>query len=116
MLAQLEEVSGFQLFDPERTISMKSNAQNPVEHTLHTPGILSIGDMNTTIAYCRYNESGELEYIFVHPSFRRRGYAKRLLQTVEKTVQRRLVFQPPLSPLGSYLQDYYQRHSTQAGV
>lgn len=99
-----------------RNLSVTSNTQNSVEHILHTPGILSIGNMNTTIAYCSYNDSGELEYIFVHPSFRRKGYAKRLLKMVEETVQRRLVFQSPLSPLGSCLLNYDEHYSSQASI
>lgn len=96
-----------------RTLSVTGNTQNSVEHILHTPGILAIGNMNTTVAYCRYNDSGALEYIFVHPSFRRKGYAKRLLQMVEETVQRQLVFQSPLSPLGRRLLNHYARYSSQ---
>ena len=72
-----------------------------------TPGIVTIADANTTIGYCRYTDTGEVEYIFVNTAYRRRGFAKQLLGLVEASVQRRLRFQPPISPLGATLQTYY---------
>ena len=41
----------------------------------HAEGIVTIVDSNTTIAYCRYDDSGEIEYLFVGPSVRRSGVA-----------------------------------------
>jgi ribosomal protein S18 acetylase RimI-like enzyme len=80
----------------------------------HTPGIITFTDANTTIGYCRYNEEGEIEYIFVNGAHRRRGHARRLLALVEARLQRRLAFQPPLSPLGARLREGYDRQHTQA--
>ena len=74
----------------------------------HTPGIVTIADVNTTIAYCRYSEAGEIEYIFVHPAFRRNGIAQDVLAQVEAQVQCRLRFQPPISPLGQALLASYR--------
>jgi GNAT superfamily N-acetyltransferase len=73
-----------------------------------TPGILTLTDANTTIGYCRYNPAGEVEYIFVHPAHRRRGYAQSLLKLVEQDVQRPLSFQSPISPLGQALKNAYE--------
>ena len=73
----------------------------------HTPGIVTITDSNTTIGYCRYNESGEIEYIYVNGAHRRQGHAKQLLKIVEECSQRTLTFQPPISPLGRNLQSFY---------
>lgn len=81
----------------------------------HTPGIVTITDVNTTIAYCRYTQNGEVEYIFVNNAHRRRGYARKLLAIVESTVRRRLRFQPPISPLGAALQRGYEA-SGESGV
>lgn len=75
----------------------------------HTSGIVILADLNTTIAYCRYSEAGEVEYIFVNPAHRRKGYAKQLLSIVERGVQRSLRFQTPISPLGSKLLDFYNQ-------
>jgi GNAT superfamily N-acetyltransferase len=72
-----------------------------------TPGILTLTDDNTTIGYCRYNPDGEVEYIFVHPAQRRRGFGQYLLKLVEQDVRRPLSFQSPISPLGRALQDAY---------
>jgi ribosomal protein S18 acetylase RimI-like enzyme len=73
-----------------------------------TPGILTLTDANTTIGYCRYNPEGEVEYIFVHPAHRRRGYAQYLLKLVEQAVQRPLSFHSPISPLGQVLKNAYE--------
>jgi len=73
----------------------------------HTPGIITLTDVNTTVGYCRYNPDGEVEYIFVHPAFRRRGYAREMLKLVEQAVRRPLSFQSPISPLGRALIDAF---------
>lgn len=72
-------------------------------------GTVIIADANTTIAYCRYTEAGEIEYLFVNSAHRRRGYASRVLAMVEVRVGRRLRFQPPLSPLGARLLQAYEQ-------
>lgn len=77
--------------------------------TNHSDGIITITDANTTIAYCRYDESGAIEYLFVGPPFRRRGYARRLLALVEERLGTTLHFKPPLSPLGRLLVEAYSR-------
>lgn len=73
-----------------------------------SPGILTLSDANTTIAYCRYAPDGEVEYIFVNPQFRRRGYARRMLDRVQAETGRPPRFQPPISPLGRHLQQAYE--------
>jgi len=75
----------------------------------HADGIITITDANTTIAYCRYDSSGEIEYLFVSPPFRRRGYASKTLDLVEQRLNTRLRFSPPISPLGRHVVDAYSR-------
>jgi ribosomal protein S18 acetylase RimI-like enzyme len=75
----------------------------------HAVGIVTIVDANTTIAYCRYDGSGEIEYLFVGPAFRRRGHARRMLELVEAHVGNRLRFASPISPLGRCLVEAYSR-------
>ena len=75
----------------------------------HADGIITITDANTTIAYCRYDSSGEIEYLFVSPPFRRRGYASKTLDLVEQRLNTRLRFSPPISPLGGHLVQSYNR-------
>ena len=51
----------------------------------------------------RFSDNGEVEYIFVNPIFRKKGLAKKLLRLVREKTNKKLVFQKPISPLGSKL-------------
>ena len=66
-------------------------------------GVFTLKNLNTTIGFVRFNEFGEIEYIFVNPIFRRKGVAKKLLNLVKEKTNKELVFQKPISPLGSKL-------------
>ena len=49
-------------------------------------GVFTLKNINTTIGFVRFNTNGEIEYIFVNPIFRKKGFAKKLLRLVkEKT-------------------------------
>ena len=58
---------------------------------------------NTTLGFVRFNDKGEVEYIFVNPIFRKKGIATRLLKLVKKKTGKEIVLQQPISPLGSKL-------------
>ena len=66
-------------------------------------GVYTLKNLNTTIGFVRFNEKGEVEYIFVNPIFRRKGLAKKLLKLVKEKTKKKIVFQDPISPLGSKL-------------
>ena len=66
-------------------------------------GVFTLKNKNTTIGFVRFNELGEVEYIFVNPLFRRKNYASKLLKLVRNKTGKKLVFQPPISPLGEKL-------------
>ena len=66
-------------------------------------GVFTLKNLNTTIWFVRFNEVGEIEYIFVNPIFRNKGLAKKLLSLVREKTKKELVFQTPISPLGSKL-------------
>tara|TARA_B100000900_G_scaffold366591_1_gene342553 strand:- start:673 stop:939 length:267 start_codon:yes stop_codon:yes gene_type:complete len=66
-------------------------------------GVFTIKNINTTIGFVRFNKKGEIEYIFVNPIFRKMGFAKKLLRLVKEKTKKDLVFQKPISPLGSKL-------------
>lgn len=86
--------------------------QQPDTHSIrvdHTPGIITITDANTTIGYCRYNESAEIEYVFVNAAHRRMGWAKWMLANIEQRLAAPCGFQPPISPLGKKLIESYNR-------
>tara|TARA_B100000900_G_scaffold383292_1_gene371096 strand:+ start:738 stop:989 length:252 start_codon:yes stop_codon:yes gene_type:complete len=66
-------------------------------------GVFTLKNQNTTIGFVRFNELGEVEYIFVNPLFRRRNFASKLLELVRKKTGKRVVFKTPISPLGEKL-------------
>ena len=70
---------------------------------VQSDGIYTLKNLNTTIGFVRFNENGEIEYIFVNPIFRKKGLAKKLLKLVKEKTKKKLVFQDPISPLGSKL-------------
>ena len=66
-------------------------------------GVFTIKNDNTTLGFVRFNENGEVEYIFVNPIFRKKNLANRLLKLVREKTGKKIVFQEPISPLGSKL-------------
>ena len=66
-------------------------------------GIITFKNINTTLAFIRYSEEAEVEYIFVNPMFRRKGLAKKLLKIVEEKTKIKPQPQDPISPLGEKL-------------
>ena len=68
-----------------------------------TDGVFTFKNENTTIGFVRFNEKGEVEYIFVNPIFRKQGLATKLLQLVKQKTKKEIILQEPISPLGSKL-------------
>ena len=68
-----------------------------------TDGVFTFKNENTTIGFVRFNEKGEVEYIFVNPIFRKQGLATKLLELVKKKTGKEIILQEPISPLGSKL-------------
>ena len=68
-----------------------------------TKGVFTFKNENTTIGFVRFNEKGEVEYIFVNPIFRKQGLATKLLKLVKEKTGKEIIFQEPISPLGSKL-------------
>ena len=66
-------------------------------------GVFTYKNENTTLGFVRFNEKGEVEYIFVNPIFRKQGLAKKLLNLVKEKTGRKIVLQEPISPLGHKL-------------
>ena len=66
-------------------------------------GVFTLKNQNTTLGFVRFNNAGEVEYIFVNPLFRKKNIAKKLLKLVRQKTQKKLIFQKPISPLGSKL-------------
>ena len=70
---------------------------------LKSEGVFTFKNSNTTIGFVRFNENGEIEYIFVNPIFRKKGVAKKLLKLVKDKTGKNIVLQKPISPLGHKL-------------
>jgi GNAT superfamily N-acetyltransferase len=70
---------------------------------INSDGVFILKNINTTIGFVRFSDKGEIEYIFVNPIFRKKGLAKKLLKLVREKTNKELVFQKPISPLGSKL-------------
>ena len=68
-----------------------------------TKGVFTFKNENTTIGFVRFNDRGEVEYIFVNPIFRKKGLATKLLKLVKKKTRKEIKLQEPISPLGSKL-------------
>ena len=66
-------------------------------------GVFTFKNENTTIGFVRFNEKGEVEYIFVNPIFRKQGLATKLLELVKEKTKKEIILQEPISPLGSKL-------------
>ena len=63
-------------------------------------GIVLIKNQNTTIGYCRFTSSGDIEYIYVNLAYRRQGYGSLLINEVKKIVGKIGQIHDPISPLG----------------
>ena len=68
-----------------------------------TDGVFTLKNQNTTLGFVRFNNKGEVEYIFVNPIFRKKGLAKKLLKLVKEKTGKKIILQKPISPLGSKL-------------
>ena len=70
---------------------------------VQTDGVFTLKNLNTTVGFVRFDDNGEIEYIFVNPIFRKKGLAKKLIQLVKEKTQKEILFQKPISPLGEKL-------------
>ena len=70
---------------------------------IETDGVITFKNQNTTLGFIRYDNSGEIEYIFVNPIFRKKGLAKKLLKITKQKLGKTLIPQEPISPLGRKL-------------
>ena len=66
-------------------------------------GVITFKNKNTTLGFIRFNDKSEVEYIFVNPSFRKQGLAKKLLKLTKERIGKNLIPQRPISPLGKKL-------------
>lgn len=77
-------------------------AINPDSYVIDiSDGIVLIKNQNTTIGYCRFTSSGDIEYIYVNLAYRRQGYGSILLNEVKKITGKIGAIHEPISPLGA---------------
>jgi ribosomal protein S18 acetylase RimI-like enzyme len=79
------------------------NNSNDFYETTQIDGVITFKNKNTTIGFIRFNNIGEVEYIFVNPAFRNQGIAKKLLKLTKEKLGKDLIPQEPISPLGKKL-------------
>ena len=79
------------------------NDLNNIYEIDQTDGVITFKNKNTTVGFIRFNNFREVEYIFVNPSFRNQGIAKKLLKLTKEKTGKDLVPQEPISPLGKKL-------------
>ncbi len=80
---------------------MKNHSFN--NKLIQSDGVFTLKNLNTTLGFVRFNNQGEVEYIFVNPLFRKKGIAKRLLKLVKNKTGKKITLQKPISPLGDKL-------------
>tara|TARA_B100000768_G_scaffold122397_1_gene113272 strand:+ start:19 stop:324 length:306 start_codon:yes stop_codon:yes gene_type:complete len=61
-------------------------------------GVFSYKNKNTTIGFVRFNNAGEVEYIFVNPFFRKKKIAENLLKLVKKKNTKKTCFSKTYKP------------------
>ena len=79
------------------------NKSNESYEISEVEGVITFKNKNTTIGFIRFNDKGVVEYIFVNPSFRKQGLAKKLLKLTSSKIGKKLIPQKPISPLGKKL-------------
>lgn len=82
----------------------RRNKASKLEYdTVITDGIITFLNPNTTLGFVRFKDTGAVEYIFVQPMYRRQGLATKLLEQVKAITGKKIVPEPPISPLGEIL-------------
>ena len=75
-----------------------------LDYSIHkSEDCITFKNENTTLGFIRFDDKGEVEYIFVNPIFRKKGLAKKLLKITEEKLGKKLIPQEPISPLGKKL-------------
>ena len=72
-------------------------------------GVFTYKNENTTLGFVRFNEKGEVEYIFVNPIFRKKGIATKLLQLVKQKTGKQNILPQPITPLGTKLLNFINK-------
>jgi len=74
---------------------------NPMDHSMEVEQqTIWIKNQNTTIAYCRYSNEGDIEYIYVQPMYRLMGFGHKMVQEVQHITGKVGVPHEPVSPMG----------------
>lgn len=71
-----------------------------------------IKNQNTTIAYCRYSNNGDIEYVYVQPMYRLMGFGRKLVQEVQRITGKVGVPHQPVSPMGQRFFSALEKYSS----
>ena len=55
-------------------------------------GVFTLKNKNTTLGFVRFNDNGEVEYIFVNPLFRKKKYIKKTVKTFKTKNKKKTYF------------------------
>jgi GNAT superfamily N-acetyltransferase len=80
-----------------------NKTSKPEYDTVITDGIITFRNLNTTLGFVRFKDTGAVEYIFVQPMYRKQGLATRLLEQVKIITGKEITPELPISPLGKIL-------------
>ena len=74
---------------------------NPMDYPIEVEQqTLWIKNQNTTIAYCRCSNEGDIEYIYVQPMYRLMGFGRKLVEEVQRITGKVGLPHEPVSPMG----------------
>ena len=74
------------------------NIDNSNYELVESDEVFTFKNENTTLGFVRFNDKGEVEYIFVNPIFRNRDLQKKLLNLVKEKTGRKIILQDQLVP------------------
>ena len=85
---------------------------NPMDYSMEVEQqTIWIKNQNTTIAYCRCSNEGDIEYIYVQPMYRLMGFGRKLVEEVQRITGKVGLPHEPVSPMGQRFFSALEKYS-----
>ena len=85
---------------------------NPMDYSMEVEQqTIWIKNQNTTIAYCRYSNHGDIESIYVQPIYRLMGFGRKLVEEVQRITGKVGLPHEPVSPMGQRFFSALEKYS-----